>query len=343
MNNKILRKLITLCLIAILFIVFSVTTTTFLSVRNIMELLRVAAYTGLICVGVSFVLIGGGIDLSSGGIICFAGVICTRLACAGAPMIVVVLAAVAVSALCGLFNGYLITRFHLNDFITTLATGYVFSGFALLTILKDSRGQVVSQQISNKGFLMLGKGINGLSYIAIAWMVLTVIAWFVQARTRYGLHTTAMGSNVKGSEMSGINVPVMKMSNFAICGACCGLAAAFTVAYQQTTYLTLGSGMGFNAVAACVVGGVVLGGGKGDAVGAFLGAIFMTMVNNGMYKYGLSTAWQYVFQGVVIMLAIISDAGFGAISASRLRSLAAISAREEEIREQAAAKVKEGE
>ena len=122
--------------------------------------------------------------------------------------------------------------------------------------------------------------------------------------------------------MSGINIRRLKVSTYMICGAACGLAAAFTVAYQQTTYLSLGDGMGFEAVAAWVVGGVILGGGKGDAVGAFLGAMFMTLVTNGMYKYGLSTAWQYVFEGAVIMIAIIFDAGFGAITARKLASMA---------------------
>ncbi len=334
MSNKIARKLITLSLVLILVVVFSLTTDTFLSSRNINELFRVAAYTGLICVGTSFVLIGGGIDLSAGGVICFAGVACTRLACAGVPMIVVVAVAVALAALCGFINGYLITKFHINDFITTLATGYVYSGFALAIILKDASGRVVSQEIKAKDFLALGKGINGFSYIAIAWIILTIVAWYVQAHTTYGLYTTAIGSNPKSSEMSGVNIRWMKVSNYVICGACCGLAAAYTVAYQQTAYLTLGDGMGFSAVAACVVGGVVLGGGKGDAIGAFLGALFMTIVSNGMRKYGLDTSWQYVFEGAVILVAIIFDAGIGVLTERRLRRLAVISAREEEAKEE---------
>lgn len=325
MHNKIFRKLATLALVVVISVVFGATTTSFFSTRNVMEIFRVAAYTGLVGIGTSFVLIGGGIDLSSGGIICFAGVICTRLACLGLPWPIVVLAALVVSALCGFFNGYLITHFHLNDFITTLATGYVFSGMALLAILKDARGNVVSQQITSKGFLALGKHFNGFYYIAVAWIILTLIAWFVQTRTRYGLYVTSMGSNAKSSEMSGVNVVRVKISTYTICGVLCGAAAAFTVAYQQTTYLNLGSGMGFEAVAACVVGGVVLGGGKGDAINAFLGALFMTLVTNGMYKYGLSTSWQYVFEGAVILVAILLDALFGIVTARRLRHMAVTS------------------
>ena len=329
MSQKFIRKIITLGLIIVLAAIFTATAPGFLKLRNIQEILRVAAYTGIICVGVSFVLIGGGIDLSSGGIICFTGIVACRLACLGLPMPVIVLAAVAMGAACGFLNGWVITRFHLNDFITTLATGFVFSGFGLAALLKDDKGAIVSQSIKNKAFLVLGKHIGGFYYIAIAWVILTILAWFILTRTRYGLHVYAMGSNAKSSEMSGINVNRMKISTFTICGACCAVGAVFTVAYQQTAYLSLGSAMGFNAVAACVVGGVMLGGGRGDTVGAFFGAVFMTLVNNGMYKYGLDTSWQYVFQGAVILIAIMADAGIGVLTERKLRAQANAAANSE--------------
>ena len=340
-SQKLVRKLITLGLVVVLSAIFALTAPTFLKLRNIQEILRVSAYTGIICVGVSFVLIGGGIDLSSGGIICFTGIVSCRLAMLGLPWPVILPIAIVLGAACGFFNGWIITRFFLNDFITTLATGFVFTGFGLLVSLKDAGGKLLNMEIKNKGFLMLGKHINGFYYIVFAWLILTVISYFILSRTRYGLHTYAMGSNAKSSEMSGVNVRRMKVSTFTICGACCAVAAVFTVAYQTTAYLSLGSGMGFNAVAACVVGGVMLGGGKGDTVGALLGAIFMTLVNNGMYKYGLDTSWQYVFQGAVILIAIMSDAGFAAITANRLKALAEKSNAEEALLE-AQMKAKKG-
>ena len=219
----------------------------------------------------------------------------------------------------------------------------MFTGLGLLVSAKDSSGNLLSQEIKNKGFLLLGKHVSGFYYIVFAWLILTVVSYFVLSRTRYGLHTYAMGSNAKSSEMSGVNVRRMKVSTFTICGACCAVAAVFTVAYQTTAYLSLGSGMGFNAVAACVVGGVMLGGGKGDPIGAFLGAIFMTLVNNGMYKYGLDTSWQYVFQGAVILIAIMSDAGFAAITANRLKALAEKNNAEEALLEAQAKAAKGGE
>ena len=252
-SQKVTRKLITLGLIVILSVIFAATTSSFLKLINIQEILRVAAYTGIICVGVSFVLISGGIDLSSGGIICFTGIICCRLAVLGLPWPVILLAAVVVGAACGFLNGWLITHFYLNDFITTLATGFVFSGFGLLTIAKEANGTVMSQTIRNRGFLMLGKHVGGFYYIVIAWIVLTLVAWFVQTRTRYGLHTCATGSNAKSSEMSGVNVKRMKISTFTICGACCAVGAAFTVAQQQTAVLAVPDGKTMLVAARCVV------------------------------------------------------------------------------------------
>jgi ribose transport system permease protein len=216
----------------------------------------------------------------------------------------IILGAVVCGAICGFFNGYVIIRFHLNDFITTLASGFVFSGLALATIFHDDAGRVASVALKHKAFLSIGQNVGGFYYISIAWLIFTVIAYLVQTRTSFGLHVTAMGSNPRSSEMSGIDIVKLKIITFTLSGLFCGLAAVFIVANQGTIYLSLGDGKGFEAVAACVIGGVVLGGGKGDALGAFLGAIFMTLVSNGMYKYGLGTAWQFVFVGAVILVAM---------------------------------------
>ena len=144
-NQKLTRKLITLGMIVVLSAIFALSAPTFLKLRNVQEILRVAAYTGIICVGVSFVLIGGGIDLSSGGIICFTGIVCCRLAVLGLPWPVILLVAVVIGAACGFFNGWVITRFYLNDFITTLATGFVFTGLGLLVSAKDAGGNQITE------------------------------------------------------------------------------------------------------------------------------------------------------------------------------------------------------
>ncbi len=318
MSAKNIRKIITLGLVIVLALVFGFTTESFFTARNIAMLFRNAACVGLISLGVSFVMIGGGIDLSTGGIVCFVGMVCARLGVLhGFPTIAIIAIGLLAGALCGFINGICVTKLHLSEFITTLSTGYIFSGFAVFIVFREN-GVVSSQPIINKSFLSLG-GAAGkyFYYIAIAWVVLAVIVLFVQNKTKFGRHTTAVGSNAKSSLMSGVNNDFIKISGFTLCGLFCAIGAIFTVAYQGSSTLTLGGTMGFQAVASCVVGGIVLGGGRGDAVGAFLGAFFMTLLLNGIYKYGLSTAWQYMAQGIFILIAIFFDAEFAQFSEKR--------------------------
>ncbi len=322
MREKLIRRIITVGVLVILVITFGATTDSFYSLRNIQQLFREAAYVGLVALCVSFIVIGGGIDLSSGGIICFAGIICARLADIGAPGIVCMLGGILVGILCGAFNGFCITKLHLNDFITTLASGYIYSGLGVFIMFRDAKGRVASPTLTNDSFLEWGSKINGWYFISIAWVILTVVVLFVHLKTRYGQHIVAVGSNEKSAEMSGINVARIKVSTYMIGGAFCGLAAGFTVAYQSTAYLNLGGSIGFEAVACCVLGGVVLGGGKGDGLGAFLGALIMTMILNGLYKYGLATSWQYICQGLIILVVILFDSIFGTVNQKRINALA---------------------
>lgn len=324
MSAKNIRKLITLGMVLLLALVFGFTTESFFTPRNLGMLFRNAAYVGVISLGVSFVMIGGGIDLSAGGVVCFVGMVCARLGVIqGFPAVLIIVVGLLAGALCGLINGLCVTKLHLSEFITTLSTGYLFYGFAVFIVFRDN-GNVTSQAIINKAFLALGGAIGKhFYYFAITWVVLAVLVLFVQTRTRFGVHTTAMGSNPKSARMSGVDDVLIKVAGFVLCGVFCAIAAIFTVAYQGASTLTLGGSMGFQAVAACVVGGIVLGGGRGDAVGAFLGSLFMTMLLNGIYKYGLSTAWQYMAQGAFILIAIFFDAGFARFSEKRRGRLAA--------------------
>jgi ribose transport system permease protein len=129
----------------------------------------------------------------------------------------------------------------------------------------------------------------------------------------------AVGSHEKSAAMSGVLVERNKAINYMICGAMCGIAAVFTVAYNGTATPSLGDAMEFQAIAACVVGGVVMSGGSGNAIGALLGSIFMAMLSNGMLKYGLNVDWQKIVQGALIIIATTFDAQFTRISTARLR------------------------
>ncbi len=318
MNSKNARRLVSLVLIILLGLIFGLTSSSFLSSRNLIQLLRETAYTGLVACGISFVMVGGGIDLSAGGVICLVGIIVAHTAqTLWLPGLVVIAVGILAGAGCGLFNGVVITKLHMTEFVTTLASGAVFSGLALLLQFRDG-GRMISVTLKNQGFIFFGKTIGGIYWIIIAWLALTVVMQFVMSGTKFGLHVMAGGSHAKSAEMSGVNTRRIKVLTFVISGAFAGLAAAMIVAYQTGTNQTLGNMMEFNAIAACVVGGVMLGGGKGDPISGFLGALLMTLITNGLYKLGLTTGGTYAMQGIVILLAMSFDGQFNRLSMKRL-------------------------
>jgi ribose/xylose/arabinose/galactoside ABC-type transport system permease subunit len=293
---------------------YTFTTDSFLSTFNILQLLKDSAYTGLISLGMSLVIIGGGIDLSAGGIVCLCGVACARASfIPGIPGIAVILIAVLAGAACGLFNGLVVMKLHLSEFVTTLASGFVFSGLALITTFK-SDGRPVPMKLTNLDFISFGYNYSGLYKITIVWIALAILMQVVLTRTRFGLYTCALGANEKSALMSGVKKDRIKISGFMACGSFCGLAAAMVVAFQTATTQTLGNMMEFQAISACVVGGIVITGGKGDALAACLGAFFMTMVTSGLLKYGLSTGAHYLMYGAVIVIMINFDAQFSRLT-----------------------------
>ncbi len=320
MNSKKIRTLITVGLVILVAVFFGLSTDSFFTIRNITQLLRDAAYIGLIAIGMCFVMIGGNIDLSAGGIVCLAGCVCARLAVIGLPMPVVVIATIAVGGLLGWVNAGLINHFHLTPFVATLASGFVYSGLGLVFAFRDDQGRLVNQMIRNPGFSALGGKVGILYLIVIAWIVLTLVIYFVQVRTRFGMHCYAMGSNENAAKMSGVRLFHNKCWSYIICGMLCGVATVFVVAYNQTATPNLGSSMEFQAIAACVVGGVIMSGGSGNAIGAAMGALFMAMITNGLLKYGLGTDWQQMFMGSIIIIATAFDAAFTKATNARLRA-----------------------
>ena len=298
--------------------VFTLTTDAFLTFRNITNMLKDSAYLGLIALGMSFVIIGGGIDLSAGGIACLVGIISVRLSVLGIPGIVIIPVAVLLGMLCGLFNSILITKVKLTEFVVTLAAGFVYSGLTLVFAFRE-RGSIISVGIPNgSNYRAFGGNINGIHYITIIWIVLSIIAYMVLLKTRLGLYTYSIGSNPKSAVMSGVNTGKIKAIGYLICGGCAGLAVVLQVALNGSSPLNIGSGYEFQSIAACVIGGIVLGGGKGDTVGALIGSLFLIMLMNGLYKYGMATAMEYILQGGIIVLVTAFDAIFNNIANKRL-------------------------
>ena len=320
-NAKAVRRMISVGLVLIMAVIFSVTTDAFLSFRNITNLLKDSAFLGIIALGMAFVIIGGGIDLSLGGIACVVGVLCIRMSVAGFPGFLVVIAGVVIGAVFGSLNAILVTKGRLTEFVTTLATGFIFTGLTLVFSFRE-RGVVTLVEIPRRsGYRAFGGNLGGVHYITIVWVVLTILAFFVLTKTKFGLHTYAIGSHSNAARMSGVNTNRVKAAGYLISGGCAGLAVVMQAALNGSAALNIGSGYEFKAIAACVVGGVVLGGGKGDSISALTGSLFFLMLMNGLYKYGLPFSWDYILQGAIILVATAFDAIFNRITSKRLLAL----------------------
>lgn len=308
MKQSTIRKLVSLGLLAFFALIFAFTTDYFFTWRNICSLLREVSVIGLMAIGCSFVIIGGGIDLSTGAVMGLSAMVASRFVTdTMIPISVIVLICLAVGLAAGMVNGILVTIFGLSEFIATFATSFVFRGFVYMAAYREE-GRILTKQVKDAAFLTLGEDIGGLYYMSVVWIVVVILCWFILRQTRFGTYVYAMGSGRKSAEYTGVNVDKIKIITFLVSGLCSALAGVFLLAWQGSAGLNTGTGMEFQAIAAAVVGGIALTGGRGDAIGSAIGSFFMVMVVNGLYKYGLSTEIQTIFYGVVIIVMAVFDA-----------------------------------
>ena len=308
MRQETIRRLTSIGLLAVLFLIFGLTNEKFFTATNIFTLLRECAVVGIMAVGVTMVIITAGIDLSVGGMVGFVSMLCMNLLYyVKLPAGLVVLTALAVGSLCGLLNGALVSFLRLPDFIATLSTQFIFRGFTFMLAIRNEYGMIINQRITDPGILIMGGSINGIYIVTLAFLVLAVIGQFLLKGTKLGTYTYAIGANRRSAELSGISVARIKLSVFGMTGLLCGLASIFLMARVGSVVPDTGTGLEFDVIAAVVMGGCAFSGGRGDCFGTVIGAVFMTALINGIYKYNLPTAAQLMIKGGVIVLIVIFD------------------------------------
>lgn len=310
MKQSTVRKMVSIGLVLIFALLFAGTTNYFFTWRNVSSLLREVSVIGLMSIGCTFVIIGGGIDLSTGAVMGLSAMIASRLVTdTMLPIALIVVICLAVGVAAGFINGILVTIFGLSEFIATFATSFVFRGFVYMAAYRES-GRIITKQVKDAAFLSLGGNVGGLYYMSIVWFAVVLLTWFLLKQTKIGTYIYAMGSDRKSAEYTGINVDKIKILTLVISGFCSALAGVFLLAWQGSAGLNTGVGMEFQAIAAAVVGGIALIGGRGDTVGTAIGSFFMVMVVNGLYKYGLPTEMQTIFYGIVIIVMAVFDAAY---------------------------------
>lgn len=275
----------------------------FLRERNLLQVALQGSINAIIAVGMTFVIISGGIDLSVGSTVALVGIIVgTALKSWGATPFTVLLIGIGVGIVCGAVNGLLVTRANLPPFIATLGTMGIFRGLAL--ILSDGRP---IYGLPGEYINAFAGQIGPVPIPVIIALIVAIVFGFILTRTRVGEYTVAIGGNEETARLSGINVKLYKLIVFSISGGLCGLAAVVLTARMSAAEPIAGNMFELDAIAATVMGGTSLMGGEGSILGTIIGALFTSLVRNGMNIFNVQAYWQQVVIGSVIVLAVILD------------------------------------
>ena len=271
----------------------------FLTTRNLTNIVLQTAPATIMAIGLVFVLSAGEIDLSFGSIVAVSA-LSAAVAMQSGPMILGVVAGLGAGFLIGAFNGLLVAYLRLPSFLVTLATMGLFAGIA------RSMTDLRSIPVINETFTgLFGSGrLFGVPSLVIWTVVAVVVSHIIYRNTRFGAHVLAVGDNVRAAQVSGIKVPRVRLMVLALCGTTAGLAGLLYAGRIQAAKYTLGESDLMTVIAAVIVGGTALNGGKGSIIGALLGSLMMGMLNNGLILMGLQVSDQMIVRGLIILLAV---------------------------------------
>ena len=278
------------------------TTDPFLSVANLTNVARQVSINGILAVGVTFVLLTAGVDLSLGSVVALSGVACATFAHPGDHSVFVPIAVgLLTGAACGLVNGVLVTRGGVAPFIVTLGMMTVARGLALIV----SGGRPVAN-MSNELTALAGD-FRGMPIPVLCFASVALGAWFFLRNFRLGRHIYAVGGNEHAARAAGVPVERVKLFAYGLCGLLTGLAGVVLAARITTGQPNAGQAYELDAIAAVVIGGTSLAGGVGTITGTLLGVLLIGVINNGLDLMGVSSYYQAVIKGVIIVGAVWLD------------------------------------
>ncbi len=312
------RKIFILMLMAAMCAYFSYSSPAFWNIRNITTLFQEASIWGIAAVGVTFVMISGGMDLSIGAIIAFSTMLTVNFMYnLKLPVMVFIPLVLVAGALIGYMNSFIITRLRLIDFIVTLSTKGLISGLALVIAIKQN-GFVQNVYIDNKQFLdIFAHRFDGRYFHAVipAFFLVALVGHIVLRRMSIGTYVYAVGSNANSAILSGISIRRVKAMVYMASGLCSALTALFLSARMRTAMPDMGLDMEMDVVAAVIIGGTAFKGGSGDIIGTVMGMFFLQLLKNGIFKFHVAPAWQPIIIGGVIMITVIFDETYKRIAA----------------------------
>ena len=275
----------------------------FLTVPNLVNLVRQISISGILAVGVTFVLLTGGVDLSLGSLVALTGVVAASFAHTGevSPAVPVLMGALT-GAGCGALNGLVITRGRVAPFIATLGMMTAARGLALVI----SGGRPVSNL--PRDFTVIGSGdVLGIPIPVVAFLAVALASAVFLRNFRLGRYIYAVGGNGDAARSSGVRVVAVKMFAYIVCGVLAGLAGTILAARITTGQPNAGIGYELDAIAAAVIGGTSLSGGSGSIVGTVLGVLLIGLINNGLDLLNVQSYYQQVVKGIIIVGAVWMD------------------------------------
>ncbi|UVK40370.1 ABC transporter permease [Mesorhizobium sp. AR10] len=307
-----------IALIAVL-IFFSIAAPNFLSTANLILMSKHVALNAFLAMGMTFVIITGGIDLSVGSIVGLCGMVAGYLVLNGIDLQIgytfyfnvfeIALITLAVGILIGAVNGLLITRLNVAPFIATLGVLYVARGLALLS--SDGRtfpNLVGKPELGTTGFGFLGAGrLLGLPVAIWILIVVALAAAYLAKYTPLGRHIFAVGGNERASRISGVRVNMVKMFVYMFSGFCAAIVGLIISSELMASHPATGESFELNAIAAAVLGGTSMSGGRGTIGGTIVGAFVIGILSDGLVMMGVSSFWQMVIKGLVIIVAVVVD------------------------------------
>jgi erythritol transport system permease protein len=324
----------------VIVLIFTALSDTYLTGSNLITMTRHVAINAILALGMLLVILTGGIDLSVGSIVGLSGIVAGVLlegwqldsfdAILYPQVWAVIVISLAVGTVVGGINGLLITRFNVAPFIATLGMLYVARGAALLISNGSTYPRLGgSPELGNTGFSFLGIGrVLGVP-VSIWLMVLFAVAvWLLIRKTAFGRWLYATGGNARAAELSGVPVRKVTMRVYMISGLCAAMVGLIIASELTSAAPQAGETYELNAIAAVVIGGASLAGGRGTVRGALVGAFVIGFLSDGLVMVGVSTFWQMVIKGAVIVLAVMLDQGQQRLKRTRAAAAAATSVRE---------------
>lgn len=298
--NKYKREFVVLIATLAMCVVFTVLNKNFLNYSNFLTILQQMVLNGVLAVGMMFTIITGGIDLSVGCTYAITGIVVASCTVNyGMNPFLAILVGILIGAVLGAFNGFLINQLKLQPFIATLGTMSLYRGIAYVV----TGGVPVTNVPTSYRDIFNGIMFGGVRNYIIVMVVVFVIAHIILSKMRSGDYLYAVGGNEEAAKLSGVNVIKTKYIAYIFCGICAAIAGMIMLASLGSAEATAGQAYETNAIAAAAIGGTRMAGGKGTALGTFIGALMLAVLKVGMVVINVDSFWQFVVTGIIIIVA----------------------------------------